>query len=276
VKADAHAEVKDTALYTVTLRHTKPHTVHTPSDQDHAHRSASQHQNLSPASAGYGHRLWGWDDPDTPEVACLRSSIAKGENGGKIGWARVNFNYFIGEEEADYVRHAVLQIAEHGWRLLPFYTMDPCSGQFAHRTFKRLNLLRSLAELDLQPGSCTFRVPCQDTSPMNHADELRRAEAIYQIASGIVKEKPKGVMCRKHDYSKRASVELLDFEWWLTPSKAVELMQQEDAAVAEKKFGAMGALYPGEDEQLRNMIESTGVFKTFDDLEPTSSRQSTN
>ena len=71
-------------------------------------------------------------------------------------------------------------------------------------------------------------------------------------------------------------VELRDFEWWLTPSKAVELMQQEDAAVAEKKFGAMGALSPGEDEQLRNMIESTGVFKTFDDLEPTSSRQSTN
>lgn len=216
----------------------------------------------------YGHRLWGWDDP---WVACLRSSIAGGEHAGKMGWARVNFNYFIGQEEADYVRHAVLQIAEHGWRLLPFYTMDPCSGQFAHRTFQRLYLLRSLAELDLQPGSCTFRVPCQDSSPMNHADELRRAGAIYQLASAVVKTKPKGVMCREHDYSTRASVELLDFEWWLTPSKAMELMQQENAVVAEMSFGAMGGLSPSEDKQLRNMLESTGFMTTFDELEPTSS-----
>ena len=102
------------------------------------------------------------------------------------------------------------------------------------------------------------------------ADELRRAEAIYQIASGIVKAKPKGVMCRKHDYSTRASVELLGFEWWLTPSKAMELMQQENAVVAEKNFGAMGGLSPSENEQLRNMLESTG-FTTVDELEPTSS-----
>ena len=48
----------------------------------------------------------------------------------------------------------------------------------------------------------------------------------------------------------------LDFEWWLTPSKAMELMQQENA-VAEKSFGAMGGLSPSEDKQLRNMLEST-------------------
>ena len=88
---------------------------------------------------------------------------------------------------------------------------------------------------------------------MNHADELRRAEAIYQLASDVVKTKPKGVMCREHDYSTRASVELLDFEWWLTPSKAMELMQQENT-VAEKSFGAMGGLSHSEDEQLRSML----------------------
>ena len=106
---------------------------------------------------------------------------------------------------------------------------------------------------------------------MNHADELRRAGAIYQLASAVVKTKPKGVTCREHDYSTRASVELLDFEWGLTPSKAMELMQQENAVVAEKSFGAMGGLSPSEDKQLRNMLESKGFMTTFDELEPTSS-----
>ena len=48
----------------------------------------------------YGHRLWGWMEEGHPGVVALRKlAVENGEHVGKLGWARVNFNYFIDEEE---------------------------------------------------------------------------------------------------------------------------------------------------------------------------------
>lgn len=52
----------------------------------------------------------------------------------KYGWARVNLNYFITDDEAWFIVEAVKQIAQHGWKLLPFYTQDLESGQFIHHS----------------------------------------------------------------------------------------------------------------------------------------------
>jgi hypothetical protein len=46
---------------------------------------------------------------------------------------RVNFNYFIPEEEFDYIVQAVHLVAEKGWRLLPLYTYDSATGEWSHR-----------------------------------------------------------------------------------------------------------------------------------------------
>merc|ERR1740124_968416 len=52
----------------------------------------------------------------------------------KPGWARVNFNYFISKNEANFITEAVNQIAECGWILLPLYVHDLKSGIFVHHT----------------------------------------------------------------------------------------------------------------------------------------------
>ena len=57
----------------------------------------------------------------------------KGYNSFKFGWSRVNFNYFISPNEAAFICEAILQIAEHGWKLLPQYRIDPKSGLFVHK-----------------------------------------------------------------------------------------------------------------------------------------------
>jgi selenocysteine lyase/cysteine desulfurase len=77
----------------------------------------------------YGHRLLGIDE-DT--ALRLDREAARGCEGIKPGWVRVNFNYFISEESFAFILDAVHLVAEHGWRLAPHYRFDPLSGLWHH------------------------------------------------------------------------------------------------------------------------------------------------
>ena len=78
----------------------------------------------------YGHRLLGIDLDRSHE---FEREIARGCEGIKPGWVRVNFNYFISEAVFDYILEAVDLVADHGWRLLPDYRFDPATGLWRHR-----------------------------------------------------------------------------------------------------------------------------------------------
>ena len=49
------------------------------------------------------------------------------------GWVRLNFNYFIDEEEFEYLLRAIELVAEHGWRLLPYYQFDTGAGVWRYQ-----------------------------------------------------------------------------------------------------------------------------------------------
>ncbi len=78
----------------------------------------------------YGHRLLGIDLDTSHE---FEREIARGCEGIKPGWVRVNFNYFISEEVFDFILEAVHLVAEEGWRLLPRYRFDPATALWHHR-----------------------------------------------------------------------------------------------------------------------------------------------
>jgi selenocysteine lyase/cysteine desulfurase len=78
----------------------------------------------------YGHRLLGIDAETS---ARIESEVLAGCSVVKPGWVRVNFNYFIPEEEFDYIVEAVHLVAEKGWRLLPLYRYAAGSGEWSHR-----------------------------------------------------------------------------------------------------------------------------------------------
>ena len=63
----------------------------------------------------YGHRLLGIDLETSHE---FEREIARGCEGIKPGWVRVNFNYFISEAVFEYILDAVDLVASDGWRLL--------------------------------------------------------------------------------------------------------------------------------------------------------------
>jgi selenocysteine lyase/cysteine desulfurase len=77
----------------------------------------------------YGHRLLGIDIETSKEY---EREIARGCEGIKPGWVRVNFNYFISEAVFEFILRAVHLVAEHGWRMVPQYDFDPMTALWTH------------------------------------------------------------------------------------------------------------------------------------------------
>ncbi|MFW5905084.1 MAG: aminotransferase class V-fold PLP-dependent enzyme [bacterium] len=121
----------------------------------------------------YGHRLLGIDAATS---ARFEDEIAAGCEVIKPGWVRINFNYFISEEEFDYLVDAVHLVAEEGWRLLPQYRFDAASGGWRHRdglAAPPLSLEGFLSRDDLTPPT----LPLSSLS-----DQLAEARRILQAA----------------------------------------------------------------------------------------------
>jgi selenocysteine lyase/cysteine desulfurase len=78
----------------------------------------------------YGHRLLGIDLATSHG---FEREIARGCEGIKPGWVRVNFNYFISEAVFGFILDAVDLVASEGWRLLPDYAFEPATGLWRHR-----------------------------------------------------------------------------------------------------------------------------------------------
>ena len=78
----------------------------------------------------YGHRLLGIDQATSDRFEVV---VANGCEVIKPGWVRVNFNYFIPDQEFQYIIAAVHMIARDGWRLLPLYEFDAKTALWRHR-----------------------------------------------------------------------------------------------------------------------------------------------
>ncbi len=98
----------------------------------------------------YGHRLLGIDRTTSSR---FEAEIAAGCEVIKPGWVRINFNYFIPEEEFRYLVDAVHLVAESGWKLLPQYRFDAATGVWRHRKGLAEPPLSLAGFLDADSGS---------------------------------------------------------------------------------------------------------------------------
>ncbi len=78
----------------------------------------------------YGHRLLGIDLERSHQI---ESEVANGCEVIKPGWVRINFNYFISEDEFEFLLEAVHRIATDGWKLLPVYDFEVETSVWRHR-----------------------------------------------------------------------------------------------------------------------------------------------
>jgi selenocysteine lyase/cysteine desulfurase len=124
----------------------------------------------------YGHRLLGIDIETSHEY---EREIARGCEGIKPGWVRVNFNYFISETVFRYIVEAVELVADFGWKLVPQYRFSLESGLWRHENGPVEPPLR-LTDVTYDPeGRMTFPRH-DDTAPESVlAEYLDEARALF-------------------------------------------------------------------------------------------------
>jgi len=81
----------------------------------------------------YGHSLLGMDRDYS---RALEAQLLEGHMVLRPGWVRLNFNYFIDEATFEYLVRAIELVAEHGWKLLPFYRFDQTNGVWRYQNVK--------------------------------------------------------------------------------------------------------------------------------------------
>lgn len=132
----------------------------------------------------YGHSLLGMD---MAYSRALEEELFKGQIVLRPGWVRLNFNYFIDEETYQYLVEAIALVAEHGWKLLPYYCFDTASGTWRYQN-RRMDTTSDLFDLDFealppaQDGEAAS-LPLADYLAQARAELLRvdREGACYQL-----------------------------------------------------------------------------------------------
>lgn len=125
----------------------------------------------------YGHRLLGLDDRRS---RALDEQVANDVSALRPGWVRLSFNYFISEAEFNYLLGALELVAEHGWKLLPCYCMDPKSGLWKHRDATRVLPVR-LDPLDTDDAKPFTALPAPDFAAL-----LRKGQAILEAGANAM------------------------------------------------------------------------------------------
>ncbi len=129
----------------------------------------------------YGHRLLGID---LAHSHAFEREIARGCEGIKPGWVRVNFNYFISEAVFEYILEAVDLVASEGWRMLPAYRFDPATGMWAHRGGVVEPPL-SLGAIRYENGTMRYAAHRHREPETRLADYLAEARVLLADASSV-------------------------------------------------------------------------------------------
>jgi len=127
----------------------------------------------------YGHRLLGIDLETSHE---FEREIARGCEGIKPGWVRVNFNYFISEAVFGFILDAVELVARDGWRLLPQYRFDAELGLWRHHA--------GLVEPPLSLGGIDYAGGRMAYSAHRHREPEARLAAYLDDARALLSAPP--------------------------------------------------------------------------------------
>lgn len=167
----------------------------------------------------YAHSLLGMDMGYSKR---LEAAVTEGVGVMRPGWVRLNFNYFLAEEEFEYLLRALELVAEHGWQLLPLYRYDQQQGvwRYAQTEAGRVDMMANLDWEDwlnrpvIQPGK----------HPRSLAQEMKLAEqtlhSLIEAAAG-----------NAHPAELLLSAEHEAMRWFVTPSEAAAACRHKHSDV---------------------------------------------
>jgi hypothetical protein len=71
----------------------------------------------------------------------------------RLGYTRVNLNYFIPDEEIEYILSAIEFVANFGWMFLPHYQFEVETGIWVNREEKESRVRTWLGQIDYSYGN---------------------------------------------------------------------------------------------------------------------------
>jgi selenocysteine lyase/cysteine desulfurase len=121
----------------------------------------------------YAHTLLGMDMQFSKQI---EAAVTQGVGVLRPGWVRLNFNYFISEQEFEYLLRALELVAEQGWRLLPYYHYDAAHGVWHHQDHHTIRK-------DLMATLCWLQTENSDVSSTCEALVHRLPDLQAQLAN---------------------------------------------------------------------------------------------
>lgn len=82
----------------------------------------------------------------------FKDALFDGNEVLRVGFTRINFNYFLHEDEVDYIIDAVEFISNYGWMLLPHYQFEAENGYWVNRDEKEVQVRSWLGQIDYSKG----------------------------------------------------------------------------------------------------------------------------
>ena len=124
----------------------------------------------------YGHALLKIDADRSEQI---QLALAAGEKLLKPGWVRFNLNYFISQQEADFILRAIDFISQQGLIFLPFYAYDSQKDlwHFQGQTRRAMSLEDLLEWETLNPIN-TLKTIMQPTSHDGYEVYLQQADSL--------------------------------------------------------------------------------------------------
>ena len=126
----------------------------------------------------YGHHLLNINLEQSRELEAI---VSDGYGLFKPGWVRLNFNYFISQDELDYLLTAIELIAKYGYRLLPYYQANTATGNWRFQGQKR--------QYDDSLEEITFNGDKEGVIAVHQPDYMELLSAAEQILSADYSEK---------------------------------------------------------------------------------------
>lgn len=170
----------------------------------------------------YAHALL---DMDMHYSKKIEAAVSDGVAVLRPGWVRLNFNYFISDEEFAYLLGALELIAEFGWRMLPEYQYDTVSGVWRHVSlFKQLHdraVLRSRNAIEQIDWT-------HDVAGNNHS--IKQQPETPDLNKALTEARQ--IMLAQRSQESVVDVQLPDehacLQWFMQPGEARDLLMSNN------------------------------------------------
>ncbi|KAJ3362965.1 hypothetical protein GGF32_005105 [Allomyces javanicus] len=148
----------------------------------------------------------------------------------KPGYLRFSFNYFTPIDEVDTVLRAVTWVADHGWRLLPYYRVDSHSGAWSMRCMPTAMLelsrktFRGLTAAELLMTPIHGALPVANDPAESDAKALRVAQRLADRVGVVLRVHDAAIQAELRDGYQAHGTAVEAARWFMHPADAVSML----------------------------------------------------